>query len=76
MKVKVTTLRTLAQELGISYWQIRHALRQGYVKVQRDAQRRKVYLRPDEVEAIKRHFGVSLARCAEDSHRGLDGIAQ
>ena len=55
--MKATTIKSLAVEIGVSYWAIRHALRQGYVAVQRP-KHRKVYLNPSEVRAIKSHFGV------------------
>ncbi|CAN5534831.1 hypothetical protein BH11PLA2_BH11PLA2_16100 [soil metagenome] len=54
----VTTIRTVAADLGISYWAVRHAIRRGYVGVERDGHRRKIYLTPTEVKAIKTHFGV------------------
>lgn len=57
--MKPTTIRSLAGKLGVSYWAIRYAIRQGYVAVERPQKRRKVFLQPDEVHAIKRHFGVA-----------------
>ena len=56
--MKAKTIRSLAAEIGVSYWAVRHALRQGYVSVHREEGHRKVYLKPDEVRAIKAHFGV------------------
>lgn len=56
--MSVTTIRSLANELGVTYWQIRHILRCGYVPVERPARKRKVYLAPAEVRAIKAHFGL------------------
>lgn len=55
----VTTLRTLAKDIGVTYWQIRHVIRAGYVSVKRFHKHRKLYLTPAEVGAIKAFFGVS-----------------
>ncbi|HEY1186188.1 MAG TPA: hypothetical protein VGE74_00965 [Gemmata sp.] len=52
----VTTIRSLAAEIGISYWQVRHVVRMGYVTAQRPA-RRKWYLTPEDARAIKAYFG-------------------
>lgn len=54
----VTTIRSLADEIGVSYWQIRHVLRRGYVQVTRPFQQRKLYLSPAEVKAIIAFFGA------------------
>lgn len=54
--MSVTTIRSLAAEIGISYWQVRHVVRMGYVAAQRPA-RRKWYLTPEDVRAIKAYFG-------------------
>ena len=57
----VTTIRSLAREIGVTYWQIRHIIRAGYVSVKRFHKHRKLYLTPGEVSAIKAFFGVSDA---------------
>lgn len=57
----VTTLRSLATEIGVTYWQIRHIIRAGYVSVKRLHKHRKLYLTPSEAGAIKAFFGVSDA---------------
>jgi hypothetical protein len=62
MNMGVTTIRSLAKEIGVTYWQIRHILRAGYVTVKRFHKHRKLYLTPGEVGAIKAFFGVSDAR--------------
>jgi hypothetical protein len=54
----VNTIRSVAAEIGATYWQVRHAIRRGYVGIDRLGPRRKVYLTPTEVRAIKTHFGV------------------
>ena len=53
----VTTIRSLAKELGLTYWQVRHIIRSGYVTVKRLPHQRKMYLTPGEVGAIKAFFG-------------------
>lgn len=58
----VTTIRSLAKDIGVTYWQIRHIIRAGYVTVKRFHKHRKVYLTPAEVGAIKAFFGVSDTR--------------
>jgi hypothetical protein len=73
--MKATTIRSLAVQIGVSYWAIRHAVRQGYVSVERPYKRRKLYLQPEEVDAIKKHFGVLPAKAAEDRRRGFVGQA-
>ena len=55
----VITIRSLAKEIGVTYWQIRHILRAGYVTVKRFHQHRKLYLTPAEAGAIKAFFGVA-----------------
>ena len=55
----IVTIRSLAQELNLSYWQIRHVIRSGYVSVKRPPGHRKMYLTPGEVGAIKAFFGVT-----------------
>jgi hypothetical protein len=54
----VTTIRSLANEIGVSRWRIYHLLRAGYVSVKRPPGHRKVYLTPGEITAIKAHFGL------------------
>lgn len=54
----VTTIRSLAQEIGVSHWRIYHILRAGYVSIKRPPGHRKLYLTPGEVGAIKAYFGV------------------
>jgi len=54
----VTTIRSLANELGVSRWRIYYLLRAGYVSVKRPPGHRKVYLTPAEITAIKAHFGI------------------
>lgn len=54
----VTTIRSLSIEIGVSYWQIRHILRAGYVTIKRLPHHRKLYLTPGEVGAIKAYFGI------------------
>ena len=54
----VITIRALATELGLSYWQVRHVIRSGYVTVKRLPHQRKAYLTPGEAGAIKAFFGV------------------
>lgn len=54
----VNTIPSVAAEIGVTYWQVRHAIRSGYVGIDRAGPRRKVYLTPAEVRAIKTHFGV------------------
>jgi len=54
----VTTIRSLAKDIGVTYWQIRHIIRAGYVTVKRFHKHRKLYLTPAEVGAIKAFFGV------------------
>ena len=75
--MKATTISSLASEIGVSYWAVRHALRQGYVAVERPRKGRKLYLQPDEVDAIKRHFGVLLmpTECVTDPKKHKPPIA-
>lgn len=54
----VMTIRDLAKQIGVSYWQIRHILRAGYVSIKRPPGHRKLYLTPGEVGAIKAYFGI------------------
>lgn len=54
----VITIRSLANELGLSYWQIRHVIRSKFVTVKRLPHQRKAYLTPGEAAAIKAFFGV------------------
>ena len=54
----VISIRELAQQLGISYWRVRHVIRSGFVSVKRLPHQRKAYLTPGEVGAIKAFFGV------------------
>ena len=54
----VTTIRSLANEIGVSRWRIYHLLRAGYVTIKRPPGHRKVYLKPTEIAAIKAHFGL------------------
>ncbi len=58
----VTTIRSLAEEIGVTYWQVRHIIRSGYVPMRQPPQQRKLYLTPREVGAIKDFFGVADAR--------------
>ena len=67
--MKATTIRSLAGQIGVSYWAIRHAMRQGNVAVNRPYKRRKLYLQPEEVEAIKKHFGVLHPKTLESCRR-------
>jgi len=55
----VITLHSLAREIGVSYWQVRHVIRAGYVTVKRLHKHRKLYLTPSEAGAIKAFFGVT-----------------
>jgi len=71
--MKATTIRSLAVQIGVSYWAIRHAMRQGYVCVERPLKRRKLYLQPNEVEAIKKHFGVLRPKPVLSRGRVCDG---
>lgn len=73
--MKATTIRSLAGQIGVSYWAIRHAMRQGYVSVERPYKRRKLFLQPEEVEAIKQHFGV-LKRTEENHRRRVYVVGQ
>lgn len=54
----VMTIRDLAKQIGVSYWQIRHILRAGYVSIKRPPGHRKLYLTPGEVGAIKAYFAI------------------
>jgi hypothetical protein len=54
----VTTIRSLAKEIGVSRWRIYHLLRAGYVSIKRPPGHRKVYLTPGEIAAIKAYFGL------------------
>jgi hypothetical protein len=56
--MRVITIKTLATELGLSYWQVRHVIRSGYVSVKRLPNQRKAYLTPGEASAIRAFFGV------------------
>ena len=58
VNMAVTTIRSLANELGLTYWQVHHIIRAGYVTVKRPPHHRKLYLTPGEVGAIKAFFGV------------------
>jgi len=54
----VITIRSLAQELGVTYWQVCHVIRSKFVTVKRLPHQRKAYLTPGEAGAIKAFFGV------------------
>lgn len=71
VQMKATTIRSLAGQIGVSYWAIRHAMRQGYVSIERPYKRRKLYLQPEEVELIKKHFGVLPAKTGDGRRRGV-----
>ena len=73
-EMKATTISSLASEIGVSYWAVRHALRQGYVAVERPRKGRKLYLQPDEVDAIKRHFGVLLMPTEDRGRNVIVGL--
>lgn len=53
------TLRSLARDLGVSYWRVRHVIRAGFVTVKRLPHQRKAYLTPAEAGAIRAFFGLS-----------------
>ena len=54
----VITMRSLANEIGVTYWQVRHVIRSGFVTVKRLPHQRKAYLTPGEAAAIKAFFGI------------------
>jgi hypothetical protein len=54
----VITIKALANELGLTYWQVRHVIRSKFVTVKRLPHQRKAYLTPGEAAAIKAFFGV------------------
>jgi len=46
----------------VTYWQVRHVIRSGYVSVRQPPDHRKLYLTPQEARAIKAFFGVADSR--------------